>query len=252
MDNKNYWHSVLNIKYRLQVISSEKDQILLRCSKDTLIGGVDEAGRGSIIGPLIIAGISVRDSKMSELSKIGVKDSKKLTKKLRTNMFFSLVDLADSLCIYKIDCDEIDDNVFLNKLNKLEAEAMAAVINNLHVDEVYIDSCDVNQERYRECVKCRLVSYNTKLYSMHHADQLNLVVSAASIIAKIIRDNEIQAIRSIHHAIGSGYPSDEKTMYFIREWVKKYKNAPSFARKSWRPLRMMLYENCSKKLTHFG
>ena len=61
---------------------------------------------------------------MSELSKIGVKDSKKLTKKLRTNMFFSIVDLADSLCIYKIDCDAIYYNVFLNKLNKLEAEAM--------------------------------------------------------------------------------------------------------------------------------
>jgi ribonuclease HII len=224
----------------------------LQFSKDTLIGGVDEAGRGSILGPLIIAGMSVRDSKISELSKIGVKDSKKLTKKLRAKLFFSIVDLADSLCIYKIDCDEIDKNVFLNKLNKLEAEAMAAVINNLHVDEVYIDSCDVNHERYKECVKCRLVSYNTKLYSMHHADELNLVVSAASIIAKIVRDNEIQTIRKIHHAIGSGYPCDEKTMHFIQEWVKKYKCAPSFARKSWRPLRMILYENCSKKLTHFG
>ena len=224
----------------------------MQCSKDTLIGGVDEAGRGSILGPLIIAGMSVRDSKISELSKIGVKDSKKLTKKLRAKLFFSIVDLADSLCIYKIDCDEIDKNVFLNRLNKLEAEAMAAVINNLHVDEVYIDSCDVNHERYKECVKCSLVSYNTKLYSMHHADELNLVVSAASIIAKIVRDNEIQTIRKIHHAIGSGYPCDEKTMNFIQEWVKKYKRAPSFARKSWRPLRMMLYENCSKKLTHFG
>jgi ribonuclease HII len=87
---------------------------------------------------------------------------------------------------------------------------------------------------------------------MHHADQLNLVVSAASIIAKTVRDNEIQAIRRMHNTIGSGYPSDQKTMYFIREWVKKYKNAPGFARKSWRPLRTMLYENCSDKLTHFG
>jgi ribonuclease HII len=225
---------------------------LLSSTKDILIGGVDEAGRGSIIGPLIVAGISVRDSKISELSKIGVKDSKKLTKKLRENMFSSIVDLADSLCIYKIDSNEIDYNVFLNKLNKLEAEAMAEVINNLHVDEVYIDCCDINQERYKECVKCRLVSCNTKLYSMHHADQLNLVVSAASIIAKTVRDNEIQAIRRIYNTIGSGYPSDQKTMYFIREWVKKYKNAPGFARKSWRPLRMMLYENCSDKLTHFG
>jgi ribonuclease HII len=225
---------------------------LLSSTKGILIGGVDEAGRGSIIGPLIVAGISVRDSKISELSKIGVKDSKKLTKKLRENMFSSIVDLADSLCIYKIDSTEIDYNVFLNKLNKLEAEAMAEVINNLHVDEVYIDCCDINQERYKECVKCRLVSCNTKLYSMHHADQLNLVVSAASIIAKTVRDNEIQAIRRIYNTIGSGYPSDQKTMYFIREWVKKYKNAPGFARKSWRPLRMMLYENCSDKLTHFG
>jgi len=225
---------------------------LLSSTKGILIGGVDEAGRGSIIGPLIVAGISVRDSKISELSKIGVKDSKKLTKKLRENMFSSIVDLADSLCIYKIDSNEIDYNVFLNKLNKLEAEAMAEVINNLHVDEVYIDCCDINQERYKECVKCRLVSCNTKLYSMHHADQLNLVVSAASIIAKTVRDNEIQAIRRIYNTIGSGYPSDQKTMYFIREWVKKYKNAPGFARKSWRPLRMMLYENCSDKLTHFG
>ena len=189
---------------------------------------------------------------MSELSKIGVKDSKKLTKKLRANMFFSIVDLADSLCIYKIDCDEIDDNVFLNKLNKLEAEAMAAVINNLHVDEVCIDCCDVNQQRYKEYVKCRLVSCNTKLYSMHHADQLNIVVAAASIIAKIVRDNEIQAIRRTHHSVGSGYPSDEKTMYFIREWVRKYKSAPRFARKSWRPLRTILYENRQVKLTYFG
>jgi ribonuclease HII len=219
---------------------------LLSSTKDILIGGVDEAGRGSIIGPLIVAGISVRDSKISELSKIGVKDSKKLTKKLRENMFSSIVDLADSLCIYKIDSNEIDYNVFLNKLNKLEVEAMAEVINNLHVDEVYIDCCDINQERYKECVKCRLISCNTKLYSMHHADQLNLVVSAASIIAKIVRDNEIQAIRRIHHTIGSGYPSDEKTMYFIREWVKKYKNAPGFARKSWRPLRTMLYEKTAQ------
>ena len=219
---------------------------MLSSTKDILIGGVDEAGRGSIIGPLIVAGISVRDSKISELSKIGVKDSKKLTKKLRENMFSSIVDLADSLCIYKIDSNEIDYNVFLNKLNKLEVEAMAEVINNLHVDEVYIDCCDINQERYKECVKCRLISCNTKLYSMHHADQLNLVVSAASIIAKIVRDNEIQAIRRIHHTIGSGYPSDEKTMYFIREWVKKYKNAPGFARKSWRPLRTMLYEKTAQ------
>ena len=211
-------------------------------SKGILIGGVDEAGRGSIIGPLVVAGIAIRDYKIPELSRIGVKDSKKLTKQIRENMFFSIVDLADSLCIYKIEPREIDDNVFQNKLNNLEARAMATVINNLNVDEVYVDCCDVDQERYKRHVKCSLLSCGINLYSMHRADQLNLVVSAASIIAKIVRDNEIQAIRKIHRSIGSGYPSDKNTMCFIHQWVKKYKNAPSFARKSWRPLRTILYE----------
>jgi ribonuclease HII len=243
LDNKSYHYFILNTSYRIQVSISIKGSILLQECKDILIGGVDEAGRGSIIGPLIVAGIAINDLKISELSKIGVKDSKKLTKKLRAKMFLRIINLADSLCIYKIEPCEVDANVFLNKLNKLEAEAMAIVINNLHVD---------NQQRYKEYVKCRLVSCNTKLYSMHHADQLNIVVSAASIIAKIVRDNEIQAIRRMHNSIGSGYPSDEKTMYFIRQWVKKYKNAPWFARKSWKPLRTILYENRQVKLTYFG
>jgi ribonuclease HII len=75
---------------------------------------------------------------------------------------------------------------------------------------------------------------------LHHADSLNVVVSAASIIAKIIRDNEIQRIREMYHDIGSGYPSDKKTMIFIKNWVTRYKSAPTFARKSWKPVRIML------------
>jgi ribonuclease HII len=177
---------------------------------------------------------------------MGVKDSKMLTPKARANLFRLVMDMADSLCINIINCTIVDNNVFLNRLNKLEAETMASVINSIQADKVYIDSCDVNPCRFKDSIESHLLlsssSSKPKLYSFHRADSLNVVVSAASIIAKIVRDKQIQEIRNTHHNIGSGYPSDWKTMLFIRGWVSKYKCAPHFARKSWSPLKKMLEE----------
>ena len=220
--------------------------------KRVLIGGVDEAGRGSIIGPLVIAGISIRQDRIMDLHHLGVRDSKMLTAKVRASLFAIISEMVDSLCIYKIDCSVIDENVFSKGLNKLEAETMAYVIENLKADMVYVDSCDTNPSRYKHHIESHLITSKSKLYSMHHADSLNIVVSAASIIAKIVRDGEIQEIRKTHCNIGSGYPSDEKTMRFIRNWVSEYKCAPRFARKSWRPLRDMLEEVANYKITQFN
>jgi len=206
-----------------------------------LIGGVDEAGRGSIVGPLIVAGISIRKSKVVLLHKMGVKDSKALNPKERARLFGEIMKVTDSVCIHKIDSVEVDGSVSLRELNRLEARVMASVINAIRADEVYVDCCDVNPQRYREYMECHLTC-KPKLYSLHHADVINMVVSAASIIAKITRDKEIQHIRSIYGSIGSGYPSDQRTMRFIRDWVAKNGSAPEFARKSWKPLRVMLSE----------
>jgi ribonuclease HII len=72
---------------------------------------------------------------------------------------------------------------------------------------------------------------------MHKADKLYPVVSAASIIAKVIRDREIQTLEKTFRNIGSGYPSDKKTMYFINNWIKEYRDFPDFVRKSWKPIK---------------
>ncbi|HET7284562.1 MAG TPA: hypothetical protein VFI70_07735 [Nitrososphaeraceae archaeon] len=88
--------------------------------KRVLIGGVDEAGRGSIIGPLVIAGISINQDRIMDLHHVGVRDSKMLTAKARTSLFAIVSEMVDSLCIYKIDCSVIDENVFSKGLNKLE------------------------------------------------------------------------------------------------------------------------------------
>ena len=216
-----------------------------------IVGGVDEAGRGSIIGPLIVAGISFKKSAVSELRKIGVKDSKALTSKSRINLYAQLKEMANSICVYKINCNIIDDNVYLKRLNQLEAKMMARVINNLHAEEIYVDSCDVKPDRYAHYIRSYLSAINPKLRSMHHADSINTVVSAASIVAKITRDEEIEKIRKTHSNIGSGYPCDSKTMGFIRGWVLKHKYPPSFARKSWRPLRQMLEQIDQYQLDQF-
>jgi ribonuclease HII len=145
----------------------------------------------------------------------------------------------------------IDDSVYLKRLNKLEAKMMARIINRLHADEVYLDSCDVNPDRYEHCIRSYLPVLKPKLHSMHHADRINQVVSAASIVAKITRDEEIEKIRKIYCNIGSGYPCDHKTMGFISDWISKYKYPPSFARKSWRPLKQMLKDIDQSQLDQF-
>jgi len=206
---------------------------------DKLIGGIDEAGRGSIIGPLLIAGISIMKSEIPKLQSIGVKDSKLLTQKARDKLYQFIIDIADSICVYRIECDEIDKNVFLKNLNKMEAEVMAIVVNNIQAETIYVDSCDVNPLRFKENIERRIAS-SPKLYCLHRADVVNGVVAAASIIAKVERDRALQEIRNVYPEIGSGYPSDSNTMNFIKMWIARYGQAPQFARKSWKPLKNML------------
>lgn len=206
-----------------------------------LVGGVDEAGRGSILGPLIVAGVSVKESKILRLKELGVRDSKLLTAKARERLFDEIIGISDHHHIHVIKSTEVDASVLLKGLNKLEAKAMAHVISHINAGEIYVDCCDTNPERYRDHIASHL-DVAPKIHSMHHADRINVVVSAASIIAKITRDKEIQKIRKRYRDIGSGYPSDERTMLFIKNWIDVRKRPPAFARKSWKPLRMMMAE----------
>ena len=203
-----------------------------------LVCGIDEAGRGSVIGPLVIAGISINKSDINKLEEIAVRDSKTLTKNKRSFLYDRILDISEFVCIYKLDCNTIDENVYQKKLNKLEGVVMSSIINHLSADISYVDSCDINIDRYTNYLKSNLsVKNNSTIIAMHKADKLYPVVSAASIIAKVIRDREIQILEETFRNIGSGYPSDKKTMYFIRNWIKEYREFPNFVRKSWKPIK---------------
>ncbi|MGI0036386.1 MAG: ribonuclease HII, partial [Nitrososphaera sp.] len=99
----------------------------MRSKRGILVGGVDESGRGSMIGPLVVAGISVRKTKIALLSELGVKDSKALTAKARERLFGQILKVAESVSVRKVGPAEVDGSVMFRGLNRLEARVMAAV-----------------------------------------------------------------------------------------------------------------------------
>ena len=202
-----------------------------------LVCGVDDAGRGSVLGPLVIAGISIEKSKIKHLVEIGVKDSKQLSPKSRENLYDQIISLVDGYYVAKISPRTIDRSVSKNLLNQLEANYMAKVIKKLGAGSSYVDSCDVNPKRFGLYISN--LAKTGKIFSSHHADRKYPVVSAASIIAKVNRDRAIEKLRK-NHDLGSGYPSDSKTMRFIKEWISQNGDVPVFVRKSWKPVKILL------------
>jgi len=202
-----------------------------------LVCGVDDAGRGSVLGPLVIAGISIEQKNIKQLVKIGVKDSKQLSPQLREKLYEQILSLVEGYHVAKIPPKTIDKSVSKNLLNQLEANYMAKVIKKLQANSSYVDSCDVNPKRFGLYISN--LAKTGKVISSHHADRKYPVVSAASIIAKVNRDREIEKLRK-NHALGSGYPSDPKTMKFIKEWVSQNGDVPVFVRKSWKPIKILL------------
>ncbi len=159
-------------------------------------------------------------------------------------MIFELVEHTKWLCICKLTPAEVDHAVLYNSLNLLEAQAMAAVIENIMPHAVFVDSCDINPIRYRKSIS-EFLNFNKpeKIFSLHHAERVNVTVAGASILAKVIRDNEISRINEKYGEVGSGYPSDKKTIKFLKTWMSKNDVAPSFVRKSWKTMKRCLIKD---------
>ena len=198
------------------------------------ICGIDDAGRGSMLGPLVIAGVSLDKKNLRKLSSLGVKDSKKLSPKSREYLYTKIIKVVDDYYVAKISPRSIDASVKKHCLNDLEAKYMAKVVSKLNPDTSYVDSCDVNPKRFGK--KISKLSDNHKIKSYHHADSRFVVVSAASILAKVTRDKAIRKLRK-NHNLGSGYPSDLVTVKFVTKYYKINHEMPNFVRKSWKPVK---------------
>jgi len=185
-----------------------------------MIIGIDDAGRGPVIGPMVFAGVLMDKKDEGILKNWGARDSKLLTPKKRKEIkekvkrqFVSFVLVSSPL--------EIDES---SNLNHLEAIKTAMIINELVKDldevvDVFVDCPSVNIKSWSEDVQ-ELVKEPSKvnLSCEHKADLNHLVVSAASILAKERREDEINVLKKMLDVdFGSGYPSDSKTVSFIKE-----------------------------------
>jgi ribonuclease HII len=206
---------------------------------------VDDAGRGSAIGPLIIAGVLFREDQVQLLKSIGVKDSKLLSSERRTRLAGEIKDLALDYCITEVSPQRVDEVVMkgrrLHKLNLLEAEMMAEVIKELKPDIAYVDASDVMAERYGEQIRAR-IPFPVSVISEHKADVTYPVVSAAAIVAKARRDEIITELRRRYGDFGSGYTTDPRTLRFLRRLATKTATPPDFVRRSWRSVQKVWNE----------
>ena len=199
-----------------------------------MICGVDEAGKGPVMGPMVVAAVSVENAKLIEGK--GFKDSKLLTPQ-RRNELFQLIKGNYRYAVEIIQPEEIDEYRRKNQLNLLNRKAFEKVIIKLNPNIAYVDAADVNEERFGREIKSNLTNDNdTDVISMHKADSKIPVVAAASIIAKQTRENEIKKLKEKIGDFGSGYPSDERTIKFLKSYFHDNSKWPSGTRKSWKTI----------------
>jgi ribonuclease HII len=197
----------------------------------TKVLGIDEAGRGPVIGSLIIAGVMVHDGKEAELG--AVKDSKLLTHKKRIELNH-IIQSHSEFKIIEVSPKEIDEaldpNNKLMNLNWLEAHKQAEIINELNPDTAIIDCPHPVPQKYEIYLRNLLNNKNIKLIVEHKADVNYPVCSAASIIAKVKREEEMDKIKEKYGHTGPGYSSNPVTQKFIKE---NWNRHPEIFRHSW-------------------
>ena len=187
--------------------------------------------KGPLIGPLVICGATIDDDKVNELIEIGVKDSKFLTPKKREELFPQIKNIVKSYKIIIIEAAEVDDalNSPNLNLNWLEAIHTALILGELDPERAIVDCPSNNIPAYTEYL-LNLLKKKIPLKLEHNAERYP-IVAAASILAKVTRDNEIEKLKEKYGDFGSGYPADPKTKAYL---LKNWKTHPEIFRKTWK------------------
>jgi ribonuclease HII len=212
--------------------------------------GIDDAGRGPVLGPMILAGVLINSEEEKKLLEMGAKDSKLLTPSKRK----MLGDKLKETYTYHTEItqpEEIDNSP---NLNDLEAIKAARIINKLakETDEqisVIIDCPSVNLEAWHDFVYKLIKNKEQITLKVEHKADFNYpVVSAASIIAKERREDEMLKLRNeLKLDFGSGYPADPKTKEFIAEYYEDEKYS-KIIRHSWATVKNLKKKSNQKKL----
>ena len=213
--------------------------------KQTVQLGADEAGRGPVLGPMVLCAL---EGEPRELSTLGVKDSKRLSS-ARRNELFEQLGTVSRWELHVVWPPEIDDAVCNSSLNALELEHFGQLLSMFENDFAYVDAPDVDESRFsREASKL----CGKYVIAEHGADDRYPSVSAASIVAKVTRDRIVSKLKSeLGSDFGSGYPSDRKTVDFIEDFVSRHGTLPPHCRQTWETSRRILANSKIKSLEYF-
>lgn len=195
--------------------------------------GVDEAGKGPVLGPMVAAAVRAAPEDLPD----GLADSKQLTPSRRESLAAALratepVDIGIGVVtVDEIDAPETD-------MNSLTVTAQVRAIGAVPAagERVIVDAGDVSEARFARRVTAGVADDgpDIEVTAEHGADDSYRLVAAASVIAKVDRDSRLELIGSDYEtAVGSGYPSDSTTRTFLAEYVDQYGELPACARQSW-------------------
>jgi len=214
-----------------------------------MIAGCDETGRGPVFGPMVLCGAMFEQRALDELKTAGVKDSKLLSPKRRETLAQIVTEKALGIEIVEFSAAEIDEFRLVKKinLNELEAKTFAQIIDRLNPKLVYLDSPDPNPKLFEQRIR-KYIKTEPKLVVENFADRKYVAVGAASIIAKVRRDQRIAELHKLYGDFGSGYPADARTIAFLERWVREHGKLPDFARRSWETAQRVEEKAKQKKL----
>ncbi|HEW64402.1 ribonuclease HII [Fervidicoccus fontis] len=188
--------------------------------------GIDEAGRGCMIGSMFVAGVVIDDRAEKVFKKYGVKDSKKLSKNKREKLYDIITSNALWFEVVEVTPLEIDNQ----NINYLTIRAMRKIANDATKEIKYLNRiiADIVGKGDFKLVE----SDNIEQLVLKKADENFIAVAAASIVAKVQRDRALEQIRNNFGLIGSGYPGDKKSV----EWLKlHYSKIPrEYIRTKWK------------------
>ena len=211
----------------------------------SLILGIDEAGRGPVIGPMTIGGAIIESSRLKELEELKLRDSKKIARDVRTELFSSLEGFLDGSRVLTYDPDSLKQN-----LTDLELDAIAELIEEFQPDEVFIDAPVPPRAipGFVQLLRTRISKRDIKITAKNKADDIFPIVSAASILAKVSRDRAVEALWEIHGNFGWGYPSEPQTENFLRSCYESTGSFPDCVRMRWGTVQRIIGEVQQKSL----
>lgn len=203
-----------------------------------LVLGIDEAGRGPVIGPLVLAGVLIAEERLGELARLGVRDSKRLSRPRRKALAQQIRALAHKVRLISFSPSQLEEE----SLTEIELAGMAELILKLKPAKVYLDApvSPWGISRYVGLLRGRLGGVRAEIVAENKADAEYPVVAAASIVAKVERDRAIEALRERYGDFGWGYPSERKTRKFLREWYAAHGEFPPCVRRHWQTARRIL------------